>query len=40
MIDFRYMTFRLFALRVGKKSEGWRVLSGVVPPALEKIDIL
>lgn len=38
MIDFRYMTIRLFALRVGKKSEDWRVAYGVVSPAIERTD--
>lgn len=38
MIDFKYMTIRLFVLRVGKKNEEWRVAYGAVSPALEKTD--
>lgn len=38
MIDFEYMTICLFGLRMGKKSEKWRIVYGVVSPAMEKMD--
>lgn len=40
MIDFEYMTICLFALRVGKNSDDWRLAYGVVSPALEKMETL
>ena len=40
MIDFEYMTICLFALRVGKNNDDWRLAYGVVSPALEKMETL
>ena len=38
MIDFKYLTICLFALRVGKKNEDWKIVYGCIAPTLDKMD--
>lgn len=38
MLKFDYLTLCLFALRIGKSGEKWRVAYGIITPAHEKMD--
>ena len=38
MINFKYLTICLFALRVGNKNEDWKLAYGYITPTLDKMD--
>lgn len=38
MMNFKYMTICLFALRVGKNKEDWKLAYGCITPTLDKMD--